>query len=103
MDASGRLFRTTNMKDLTMTTTTMMMMTTVGNGDPNLMKRSLNGGGGFPRLLEERRVMNEWRLNKSDGTSGENNGYTDPSNVNDRGRVPVCFLTSEYFCIYQKP
>jgi len=63
------------------------------------------GAGGFSRLLEleERRVMNEGRLNKSDGSSGENGGYTDPSNVNDRGRVTVCFLASEYFCIYQEP
>jgi hypothetical protein len=49
----GRFLRTTNtrMKDLT-----MMMMTTVGNGYLNLMKRSLNGGRGFPHLLEERRA-----------------------------------------------
>jgi hypothetical protein len=44
----------------------------------NVMKRSLNGGGEFPRLL--------------DLQNGENGGFTDPSNVNDRGRVPVCFL-----------
>ena len=61
------------MKDPT-TTTAMTTTTTAGNGYLNLMKRSLNGGGGFlhswklegnghtmelTRLLEECRVMNE--------------------------------------------
>ena len=48
------------------------------------------------RLLEECRVMNEGQ-----------DDCTDPSNIDDRrirlvlGRVPVCFLTSKYFCIHR--